>query len=305
MSKKDKKQKSAPPLASMPPLDYAPPVDVLLTLGVSWSGGKAWPDYGPYNFTSGDVPELRRMATDQRLLFHDEESEAWAPMHALRVLALLGAREAIPDAIEAFIATQDSDWSSEEFPRLFARLGAESLAPLTQLLFDGSVSDDEWLPTSVAHCIADVAEAHPAAREGGLAALHRALENYRENEPEFNAFVIGHLTDLGDTASLPLIEAAFKADCVDETVGGDWNEVRDEWGLPPVAADPFGAIATGIKPRVTDNFFERSIDKSLPRDSAAELLERARKGLVLPRRSAAEILAAARKQNAKQNAPED
>jgi len=300
MSKKTKKIQPREPQVK-PSLDYLPPVDVLLTLGESWTYGKEWPDYSAYNFTAADVPELRRMAIDKRLLFHPEDGEAWAPMHALRVLALLGASEAIPDAIEAFIATQESDWSSEEFPRLFARFGAESLAPLTQLLFDGSVADDEWLPMSVAHCIADVAEAHPAAREGGLAALRRALENYRENETEFNAFVIGHLTDLGDTASLPLIEAAFKADCVDETIGGDWNEVRDEWGLPPVAADPFQAIATGIKPRVTDNFYERSIDKSLPRDNAAELLERARKGLSLPQRSAAEIIAAARKRSA----PED
>lgn len=56
-----------------------------------------WPDYLALGFTRADVPEFVRMAEDAQLDSADRDSfEVWAPLHAWRTVAQLGAVEAAP-----------------------------------------------------------------------------------------------------------------------------------------------------------------------------------------------------------------
>ena len=78
--------------------------------------------------------------------------------------------------------------------------------------------------------------------------MTQILEQFEENDPELNALLIGDLSDLKATETLPLIERAFEAERVDESfVGLDY--VLEEFGLkerkpyePPDFAKLFGNI---------------------------------------------------------------
>jgi hypothetical protein len=51
------------------------------------------------------------------------------------------------------------------------------------------------------------------------------------NHPALNGFLIGDLMDMFAFEAIPTIERAFAADAVDETISGDWDEVRAGFGL--------------------------------------------------------------------------
>ncbi len=76
--------------------DYQLPVVQLLTLGMEEKNRWDWPDYLEMGFTEKDIPELIRMALDERLNNADIDSpEVWAPLHAWRTLGQLKAEEEI------------------------------------------------------------------------------------------------------------------------------------------------------------------------------------------------------------------
>ena len=63
--------------------NYTPPVSKLLTYG-NPRKFKGWPTYANLGITAADIPELIRMATDERLFESDDDApdEIWAPVHA-------------------------------------------------------------------------------------------------------------------------------------------------------------------------------------------------------------------------------
>jgi len=71
---------------------------------------------------------------------------------------------------------------------------------------------------------------YPDARQACIIELNKQLELYQENAYEFNASLIGALTDLKAIESIDLIKQAFDADRVDE-FGVDWDDVQVAFGL--------------------------------------------------------------------------
>ena len=57
------------------------------------------------------------------------------------------------------------------------------------------------------------------------------MEQFTENEPEFNAFLILALVKLGAKEAAPLMEQAFAAERVELIVMGDWEDVQVRLGL--------------------------------------------------------------------------
>ena len=57
------------------------------------------------------------------------------------------------------------------------------------------------------------------------------LENYIHNDEMLNGELVTALAELGAVEAAPLVEQAYKADRVDESVMGDWEDFQVEVGL--------------------------------------------------------------------------
>ncbi|MBD2121552.1 hypothetical protein H6F68_11635 [Trichocoleus sp. FACHB-262] len=75
-----------------------------------------------------------------------------------------------------------------------------------------------------------IAEQHPETREQSIAAIAHQLEQFTKNNPVLNGMLVAALLDLKAVEAAPVMERAFAANRVDETIAGDWEEVQlDLW----------------------------------------------------------------------------
>lgn len=199
----------------------------------TWNWRKGTPDYvSLFSLTHQDVPPLLDLARlwAEREDWPDDKEDmtVYAPIHAWRALAQLQAIEAVPVLLEMTVAMDkaDDDWHLEEFPDAFGMIGAETIPALT----DFSKDNQQGLFARIcaAHGLCEVAQRHEHARGRVVAILSQQLEQYDHNDETFNAFLICYLLDLRAVESAEVIERAFAADCVDITIGGNWNDIRFE-----------------------------------------------------------------------------
>ena len=224
----------------MNPVDpYPSPVNKLLTYGDCREFSE-WPDYvSELGLGPEHIPDLVRMSIDEDLNRADPESlEVWAPVHAWRALGQLRAEAAIEPLMPLFDDLDDegSDWVLEELPMVYGMIGPASLPELSAYLADSS--HGEYPRVAVTACLEHIGKNHPDARAECAAILTRQLERFEENPVTLNAFLISPLMDLKAMESLPVIERAFAADCVDLSVFGDWEDVQIRLGLKPHREKP-------------------------------------------------------------------
>ena len=212
--------------------NYPPPVDKLLTFG-DCSHSPTWPNYlalglGPEEH----IPDLIRMATDEELNQAASDSlEVWAPVHAWRALGQLRAEAAIEPLLSLFrrIDENEDDWVDGQLPEVYGMIGPAAIPALTAYLADTSHGLDARI--AAASSLKQIGEMHPGARAECVATLARQLERFAKQDPTLNAFLVGSLLDLEATEVAPLIERAFAADRIDESVAGDWEDVQIALGL--------------------------------------------------------------------------
>lgn len=214
----------------------SPLVSTLLTFGDARQF-REWPNYLELGFSREDIPDLIRLATDTTLHLADSESLAvWAPIHAWRVLGQLATIEAIEPLLPLLHDLDDSDWAGEELPQVYGMIGPAALAVLTHYLADAE--HDVWARILAAHSIERIPAHHPRARSACIAALSQQLEQFRDNDPTLNGFLISYLLDLEAVEEAPLMERALAADCVDLSIAGDWEDVQVELGLKTERTTP-------------------------------------------------------------------
>ncbi len=177
-----------------------------------------WPDYLALGIGPQHIPELLRMANDESLnqIGKVEGPEDWASIHAVRALGQLRDESTIEPLVELLTTQADHEWIQEELPEIFGMIGPAAIASLTAYLEDAS--RPMYGRSYAADGLVAIAKNYPESRDESIGAMVRVLEKYSENQPEFNAFLIGNLAELKATETLPLIEQAFKAGSVDEMV---------------------------------------------------------------------------------------
>jgi len=197
-------------------------VDALIGIG-SLTHTDDWPDYpGEYRLTLADIPELITMMTDMDLLYADIESgEAWAPVHAWRALAQLGAAEAIEPML-SLVECGENLKAFVEMPKMVAQIGPAALQPLTSVLSDAA--RDETVRVAAMRGLRALADQYPAIRRASVEALTGHLQTPRDNSLEFNAFLVRTLCDLKATESAAAVERAFLQQQVDLSLI-TWDEV--------------------------------------------------------------------------------
>ena len=216
---------------------YPAPVDKLLTYGKPEPrDAQNWPDYLELGLGSEHIPDLLRMMADEGLWEAGEDSpENWAPVHAWRALGQLRAVNAVEPLLHLLEERISDDWAMDELPQVYGLIGAAAIPTIEAYLADKSHQEAAGL---VADSLRHMAKLYPEDRDEAVAALMRRLENFAENEHELNAFLISSLVDLKALEAVPLIERAFAADRVDESIVGDWDDVQVELGLKEAPVRP-------------------------------------------------------------------
>lgn len=210
-------------------MKYSSPVNKLLTYG-DCRDFKKWPNYLKLGFTQEHVPELIKMATDIELNLSDSESvEVWAPTHAWRALAQLKAEEAIEPLMNLFHELEDDEWADEELPTVFALIGPSTLPSLARYLADTSRNKSSRI--AAASCLNEVGIVNDEVKENCIDLLSVQLEEFENNPPELNGFLIWFLADYEAVETLPIIKEAYERESVDLSIVGDLSMVEYELGL--------------------------------------------------------------------------
>src|SRR5260370_624667 len=109
---------------------YPPPVNQLLTYGeVGSQSPDTWPNYLELGLGPEHIPDLIRMAADEKLNEADiDDVASWAPMHAYRALGQLHAQAAIEPLLSLLdLFREVNDFAMEELPYVFAMIGPLAL----------------------------------------------------------------------------------------------------------------------------------------------------------------------------------
>lgn len=216
---------------------YTAPVNQLLELGTPHEI-EDWSRYLELGITEADIPELARMAIDEHLFDSEEEDDDdnsyYGMIHAWRMLAQLQTDQAIEPLINALTYWGNMeefwDWSSEEIPAAFGRLGPIALPALAQVMANTKNGQDAR--QDAVEAVKQIFKCHPTSRETCLQILTSQLEHFAKNDPDLNAYLVTTLAaDMKAVEAADLIEKAYQSGRVNEDFIGDWDEAQVYLGL--------------------------------------------------------------------------
>ncbi|PAX53268.1 DUF1186 domain-containing protein [Brunnivagina elsteri] len=215
---------------------YQQPVDKLLTLGLNT--GTQQHDYiVEFGLTSQHIPDLIRMGCDRALLNADSGSlDTWAVIHAWLALGQLRTEDTLAELtagitplIQLFHELEDNDLVSEEFPKFFSSIGTVAISPLASYLADES--HKLFSRVNAINSLEEIAQKNENARNDCILVLTQQLENYKNNSPELNGFIVAALINLKGKSSASAIKLAFAENQVAEDIVGSWEEVKESLGI--------------------------------------------------------------------------
>ncbi len=208
--------------------EYSEALQLLFSLEETGFNQK-WPDYAALAVFEADEEELTRLACDTRLDFAASWLVGSAPVHAMRILALRKNTDFLRPLYATFGERDEHDLFREEVPKLLRAIGAPAI-PVIQEFF-ARTDEDVFDRALVLGALQDIGLSDRSLRSRVVDILIATLANYKENPEEINGFLIGDLIELSAGEALPLMERAFADDCVDDTICGDLEDVRAEFGL--------------------------------------------------------------------------
>jgi hypothetical protein len=231
--------------------NYQPPVDQLLTFGDCYGSRNQWSDYiTELGLSSQHIPDLIRMAVDDKLKGAESASlEVWAPIHAWRTLAQLGAEEAIAPLMVLFHTWEDNDWVAEEMPLVYSAIATAN--PPTVNALAGYLAEESHgvFPriTSV-NCLQEIGKQCESLRVQCINVLTQQLKLFTQNATELNGFIVAALVELQAVESASIIYRAFVAEVVPEDIVGNWDEVQQLLG---VTAENFQLVEDFVAEDIT------------------------------------------------------
>ena len=211
--------------------DYRSPVAELLTYGDCRNYDK-WPNYvRELDLKDEHIPELIQMAIDAVLSeAHSDSKEVWAPVHAWRALGQLKAVSAVKPLFDLLNEDwEPNDWLSSELPTICTLIGPDAIPTLKAFL--ENPDRDFHARIDAASSLESISQKYPETRDSTIEIIAGELAKFQENNPSFNGFLISELIELQAIEKIDLIEAAFKANRVDLSINGNWDEVQVEFGL--------------------------------------------------------------------------
>jgi len=219
---------------------YTSPVDQLLTYGDCTEMPIEWPNYLELGFTQEHVSELIRMVADENLHCPEFECiEMWSVIHAWRTLAQLKVIEVVDTLLELLSKrSNDSDewfdewlgeWLGEEFIDVVMLIGSPSISIIEKCLKNEGA--DAVAKDCVSESLLKLGQAYPEERDRCVKITTELLENCRNNDPTFNAFLIRNLLNFNAVESLEEIRLAYSLDLVNLFFCGDIEDVEIAFGI--------------------------------------------------------------------------
>ncbi len=196
----------------------------LIDIAIKWSDPD-WPDY----LEEVDV----ELDDDFDLL----------PVTAWRTLADLKSSAAVEPLIDMLCELDDEfdDWTTEELPQVFAKIGKPAIEPLFRLAKDaGKLESARSIAIMGLRRVANSCE---GTRDPIVADLTEIMVNATEgtedteNNVEFNSTLLAELVELQAVGAAEAIERAFANDLLDVGMIGDWEMVRRELGVEGLGLD--------------------------------------------------------------------
>jgi len=207
-----------------------------LTLGLNT--GTQQHDYiVEFGLSSQHIPDLIRMGCDRALLNADSGSlDAWAAIHAWLALGQLGTEDTLAELtavitplIQLFHELADNELVSEELPKFFSKIGAVAIPQLASYLADES--HKLFSRVNAINSLEEIAKQNENVRNNCILVLTQQLENYKNNSPELNGFIVAALINLKGKSSASAIKLAFAENQVAEDIVGSWEEVKESLGI--------------------------------------------------------------------------
>jgi len=196
-----------------------------------------WDDYPSLGFTPAHVHELIHILNTTTQIWEqafeadtiEENLTEWAPIHAWRALAQLGAVEALPAMLRLHETEGESDWVGEEIPVVLSRFGPSVLEELRAYLCNPK--NETWTRVGVARAVGLISKDFSESRADCMDALSAGLELFEQNDETVNGFIISYLADMDAPETAPLVERAFGSERVDLSIMGDFEEFQIAVGL--------------------------------------------------------------------------
>jgi hypothetical protein len=194
------------------------------------------------------VKQLAAMAVDRTYddyaSFYPEDADVYeieprlsTRLNVLGVLGELG--EAAGDAAEPLLALLN-DNDDDVF------IGEVAIEPLTRALNDPGRED--MARANAADGLAEIGQRHPELQSRLVSIIEQAMLSW-PGDPQLQGFLVGALLDMGARDSLPIIEEAFRAGRVDDSVL-TLEDVQEHFGLTP-ARFPRSPVVPAFAPEPT------------------------------------------------------
>ena len=131
-------------------------------------------------------------------------------------MADLESEAAVDPLLEFLVELNDEfdDWTHEELPRVFGRIGAPAIPSLTRLA--EAIAAPEDARSAAAKGLRYVAEFHPETRDAVVTHLTKFM---------------AQLVEVRAVEAAATIERAFANDLVNVAICGDWETVRRRLGV--------------------------------------------------------------------------
>lgn len=200
-------------------------VDDLIEIARNWSQGDWFDSTAPLD-----------AAVDVRLL----------PVTAWRALADLKAGAAVQPLIDMLLELNDQydDWTQEELPHVFGKIGESAIKPLTDLAED--VHSPEFMRCLAVTGLCCVATYHPETRERLVTLQIGMLDAARADDLQLNTTLMYDLVELQAVEAAESIERAFAGNLLDVGMLGDWEDVRRKLGVAGLGLEmpenPFNSL---------------------------------------------------------------
>lgn len=213
------------------PCPYGERLRPLLRRGSYFEGTKP-PTVAELGLAAEDGAELLRMAVDPEFDVSWNTDAVWAPAWAWFLIGELkppGAETVLVGLLDRLDRAEGDEAGSVILPKVFGRIGPEVAPALVAVLRDESrQTGSRW---AAADGLKEIALARPQTRAEMVAILTAQLDEQAVRDETINAAIICDLIDLEAVESAAVIERAFLARRVDETIPGDWDEVQVALGL--------------------------------------------------------------------------
>lgn len=208
-------------------------VQILANLGDAWKEPE-WLDYLSLGLDSSHIPLLINIVEDRARLWNEAAGSSdsiWMPVHAWRALAQLQASMAVPALLDLLheIDEEGNEIIQEDLPDVLAQIGPSAMAHTGDYLC--SLQNPLWARISAAYALRNLAQAYPETRLQVISLLEQVLELFGHNDRTLNGFLVAFLADLQSAASTPVVEQAYLANLVDDSILGDFEDYQVAVGL--------------------------------------------------------------------------